>query len=88
MRAVVPILTVVAAIVVLWYAAAVPMNAQWARDQAARADAYKQVQQIVHDDAPWLFVANWKQNAVTSEAVENFALQPSFLLNLHKVAKN
>ena len=62
--------------------------ARVATDQAARADAYKQVQQIVHDDAPWLFVANWKQNAVTSEAVENFALQPSFLLNLHKVAKN
>ncbi|HCQ66741.1 MAG TPA: ABC transporter permease, partial [Rhodobacteraceae bacterium] len=38
MKTVLPILTVVATIVVLWYAAAIPMNAQWARDQAARAD--------------------------------------------------
>lgn len=38
MKSVLPILSVVAAIVLIWYAAAVPMNAQWARDQAARAD--------------------------------------------------
>jgi hypothetical protein len=24
------------------------------------------MQEIVHEDAPWVFVANWKQNAVTS----------------------
>ena len=32
-----PVLTVIAAILALWYAAAVWMNAQWERDQAARA---------------------------------------------------
>ncbi len=32
-----PVLTVLAAILVLWYLAAIGMNAQWARDQAARA---------------------------------------------------
>jgi NitT/TauT family transport system permease protein len=32
-----PILTVVAAIVVLWYAAAVALNRTWVYDQAARA---------------------------------------------------
>ena len=48
---------------------------------------YAQVQEIVHDDAPWLFVANWKQNAVTTAAVQGFKLQPSFLLNLHGVTK-
>ena len=37
MRSVVPVLTVVAVIVALWYAAAVGMNATWVRDQAARA---------------------------------------------------
>ncbi|NUB43677.1 ABC transporter permease [Fertoebacter nigrum] len=37
MKAVVPILTVLAVIVALWYAAAVWMNAPWERDQAARA---------------------------------------------------
>ena len=52
-----------------------------------RAKLYKEMQQIVYEDAPWVFVANWKQNAVTSAAVENFKLQPSFFLMLQKVAK-
>ncbi|SNR45755.1 ABC transporter permease [Paracoccus sediminis] len=34
-----PVLTVLLAIVVIWYLAAVWMNAPWVRDQAARADA-------------------------------------------------
>ncbi|MEM7523801.1 MAG: ABC transporter permease, partial [Pseudomonadota bacterium] len=37
MTRILPVLTVVAAIVALWYAAAVFMNAQWERDQADRA---------------------------------------------------
>ncbi len=42
----------------------------------------------MHDDAPWAFIANWKQNAVTSARVENFRLEPSFFLLLHDVVKN
>ena len=45
------------------------------------------MQEIVHEDAPWVFVANWKQNAVIKSNVENFKLQPSFFLMLQKVAK-
>ena len=56
-------------------------------DQAERAELYKQMQAIVHDDAPWAFIANWKQNAVTSAAVEGFSLQPSFFLILKDVTK-
>ncbi|MBN2906590.1 MAG: ABC transporter substrate-binding protein [Rhodobacteraceae bacterium] len=56
--------------------------------QDERAALYKQMQQIVHDDAPWVFVANWKQNAVTSDKVANFELQPSFFLLLKDVVKN
>jgi NitT/TauT family transport system permease protein len=37
MKSIVPVLTVLAVILGLWYAAAVGMNAQWERDQAARA---------------------------------------------------
>ena len=37
MRSVVPVLTVVAVILAVWYAACVPMNARWTQDQAARA---------------------------------------------------
>ena len=38
MRSLVPVLTVIAAIIAIWYAAAVPMNAKWALDQAGRAE--------------------------------------------------
>ena len=62
--------------------------ARTATDQAERARLYKEMQEIVHEDAPWVFVANWKQNAVTSDRVENFQLQPSFFLLLDEVAKN
>ena len=37
MNRVLPVLTVIAAIILVWYVAAIGMNAQWARDQAARA---------------------------------------------------
>jgi peptide/nickel transport system substrate-binding protein len=56
-------------------------------DQAERARLYKEMQTIVRDDAPWAFIANWKQNAVTSSRVEGFKLQPSFFLLLHDVSK-
>ncbi|MPV85614.1 ABC transporter substrate-binding protein [Cardiobacteriales bacterium ML27] len=56
-------------------------------DQEKRAALYKTMQEVVYEDAPWAFVANWKQNAVTSSAVKNFKLQPSFFLLLHEVSK-
>ncbi len=62
--------------------------ARTSTDQDERAKLYREMQQIVHDEAPWLFVANWKQNAVTNDRVENFALQPSFFLRLEDVVKN
>ena len=62
-------------------------KARTSTDQAERADLYKQMQEIVHEDAPWVFVANWKQNAVTGAAVQDFELEPSFFLMLQKVAK-
>ena len=57
-------------------------------DQDERARLYKEMQAIVQEDAPWAFVANWKQNAVTTANVENFSLEPSFLLILKDVTKN
>ncbi|TCD13676.1 ABC transporter substrate-binding protein [Oricola cellulosilytica] len=56
-------------------------------DQDERARLYQEMQEIVQEDAPWVFVANWKQNAVTKASVENFKLQPSFFLMLQDVAK-
>ncbi len=62
--------------------------ARTATDQAERARLYKEMQEIVQEDAPWVFVANWKQNAVTNDRVQNFRLEPSFLLQLGGVVKN
>jgi NitT/TauT family transport system permease protein len=49
MRSLAPIATVLAVIVVLWYAAAVWMNAQWVYDQAARAGVEVTFGQMVVD---------------------------------------
>ncbi|NKX74615.1 ABC transporter substrate-binding protein [Rhodobacteraceae bacterium R_SAG3] len=62
--------------------------ARVATDQDERAKLYQEMQTIVQEDAPWVFVANWKQNAVTSDRVGDFALQPSFFLLLDDVTKN
>lgn len=57
-------------------------------DQGERAKLYREMQEIVYDDAPWAFIANWKQNAVSSTLVDGFKLQPSFFLLLDDVVKN
>jgi len=62
-------------------------QARRSTDRDERARLYYEMQEIVHEDAPWAFVANWKQNAVTSERVEGFGLEPSFFLLLDDVAK-
>ncbi len=56
-------------------------------DMAARARLYRRVQRIVHRDAPWIFVASWKQAAVTTSRVAGFQLQPSFFLRLKDTYK-
>jgi peptide/nickel transport system substrate-binding protein len=56
-------------------------------DPAKRAAIYKQLQEIVADDAPWVFIANWKQNAVSSASVKGFELHPSFTTRFYKVYK-
>ncbi|PIL15587.1 ABC transporter permease [Puniceibacterium antarcticum] len=49
MKSVVPVLTVVGAILVIWYAAAVWLNAPWAYDVAARGDRVLSFAQLVAD---------------------------------------
>lgn len=49
MRNLLPVLTVVAAIFVIWYGAAVWLNAAWAYDQAARADRTLSFSELVAD---------------------------------------
>jgi NitT/TauT family transport system permease protein len=49
MKSVFPVLTVVAAILVLWYAAAVWMNSAWTHDQAERAGVEVSLGELVAD---------------------------------------
>jgi NitT/TauT family transport system permease protein len=49
MRSVLPILTVVTALVLLWYGAAISMNSKWAQDQAARAGLDLSFTELVAD---------------------------------------
>ncbi|MEO3431603.1 ABC transporter substrate-binding protein [Inquilinus sp. CAU 1745] len=62
-------------------------QARTSTDQEERARLYKEMQEIVYEDAPWAFIASWQQNAVSTDEVQNFELQPSFLLLLHDVTK-
>lgn len=63
-------------------------QARRSTDQDERARLYREMQEIVHEDAPWVFVASWRQNAVARTSIGNFRLQPSFVLDLHEVTKN
>jgi NitT/TauT family transport system permease protein len=49
MRNLLPVLTILAAILALWYVAAVALNAPWARDQAARAGETLTLSALVAD---------------------------------------
>lgn len=51
-------------------------------DLGERGRIYREIQALVHRDAPWVFVASWKQNAAVSDRVHGLDLQPSFLLLL------
>jgi len=49
MKTVGPVLVVIAAILALWYAAAIPLNAPWAYDKAMRADVTLSAADLVAD---------------------------------------
>ena len=49
MRSALPILTIVVAILALWYAAAIPLNAPWAQDKAKRAGTELTATELIAD---------------------------------------
>ncbi len=49
-------------------------------DRDQRGAIYKQIQQIVAADAPWIFVDNQIQNAAISTRVSGLDLHPSFYM--------
>ena len=77
MRRLLPVLTVVAALIVIWYAAAVALNAQWTRDQAARAGVEAGFGDILRDafvqerpklPAPHQVAAEFWRSTIVEEA--------------------
>jgi peptide/nickel transport system substrate-binding protein len=56
-------------------------------EPAARNALYRRIDRLVHDAAPWAFVASGKQTAATTKGVTGFRLQPSFLVELKDVGK-
>jgi peptide/nickel transport system substrate-binding protein len=62
-------------------------EAHRATSRPRRAELYRRLARLVHDDAPWLFVASSKQNAVARRNLAGFALEPSFFLSFENVFK-
>jgi len=46
-------------------------------DENERAEYYKKVQKMIHEDAPWVYLAHSNQNLVFSATVHNFVLYPT-----------
>ncbi len=46
-------------------------------DKAKRAEYYKKVQEIIHEDAPWVYIAHANQNLVFSKTVHDFVISPT-----------
>jgi len=56
-------------------------------DPEKRNALYRKIDRLVYEDAPWAFVASWKQNAAAADNVHNLKLQPSYLLLLKNAWK-
>ena len=55
-------------------------------DQARRADVYKQIQRVVMEDAPWLFIADWAHADAWRANVQgvSYLLQDIGLIDLRR----
>lgn len=52
-----------------------------------RRQLYREANQIIYEQAPWLVVASWRQNTVVRREIKDLELQPSFLLKLERAHK-
>lgn len=55
-------------------------------DLKKRGELYRQMQKIVADDAPWIFIDHALQNAAGRKKVSGFKLHPSFYIFFNKIA--
>ena len=61
-------------------------QARLGTDQAKRAEAYREAQRILYDDAPWIFVDHEVQTAALSRRVRASELRPSFDLRVETIS--
>ncbi len=61
------------------------IKAQQVADQAGRANLYRQVQQILHDDAPWAPFVHAARVSANRKAVTNYSKHPLDIAWLHRV---
>lgn len=52
-------------------------NALQTYDEDERAENYKKAQELIHEDAPWVYLAHSNQNLVFSKNVHDFVLYPT-----------
>lgn len=58
--------------------------AEQASTLAQRRELYWELQRIVREDPPWVFMVSWKQDLVSRNRVRGFRLQPSFFFDLSR----
>jgi ABC-type transport system substrate-binding protein len=56
-------------------------------DQDARKKIYQQAEQIIVDDAPWIFLGYQKHQVVTRANITDFQLQPTYIYYFAGVSK-
>jgi len=65
------------------------LQARQVADRGKRAELYRKAQQVIVDDAPWIFVDHEQQVIATRAAVKGFKLHPSgFDLRVENVTKD
>ena len=62
-------------------------QAQVISDQAERAKIYHQAEQIIVDEAPWVFLGYQKHQVVTRANITDFQLQPTYIYYFSAVGK-
>ena len=56
-------------------------------DRDARAQLFRELAPLVHEDAPWAVIASWRQNLVMRAGIRGVRLEPSFLPRLDRASK-
>jgi peptide/nickel transport system substrate-binding protein len=63
------------------------LDAQTTSDQEARKQLYHQAEQIIVEDAPWVFLGYQLHQVVARANVKDFSLQPTYIYYLAGVSK-